>query len=373
MLPAEGSEDTWGESTCQFSDSFSHFRYSVPVKATIAVIGGGAWGTALAAHSARLGHEVRLWAREDEVVRDVLEHRENRLFLEGIKLPESITASTDPKVVLAGADVVLLVPPSAFLRAVTRDTVAPYLPKSAAVAVATKGIENDTHRLMLEVVAEVLPDRAASLAALSGPSFAREVALGQPTDVVVATRDDAVAARLADVLHAPLFRVYTSGDPIGCEVGGAMKNVLAVAAGACDGLGLGTNARAALVTRGLSEMARLGVALGADPLTFMGLSGVGDLILTTTGALSRNRSLGLKIAEGVDPATWLATQRTVAEGYLTAKAAWGLAQEKCVDLPITEQVYHVLHTGRPLLEAMKALLHRPQKDELWGIAPRKAW
>lgn len=340
------------------------------MKAKIAVMGGGAWGTALAAHAARLGHEVRLWAREEEVVQDVNERHENRLFLEGAALHESLVASSDPQAVLAGVDVVLLVPPSAFLRAVTRDVVAPWLPEGAAVAIATKGIENETHKLMLEVVADVLPQRAASLAALSGPSFAREVALGQPTDVVVASKDEAVATRLADVLHAPFFRVYTSSDPIGAEVGGAMKNVLAVAAGACDGLGLGTNARAALVTRGLSEMARLGVALGADPLTFMGLSGVGDLVLTTTGALSRNRSLGLKVAEGVDAAAWLQTQRTVAEGYLTAKAAWELASQKGVDVPITEQVYRVLHTGRPLLEAMQSLLHRAQKEELWGIRPK---
>lgn len=340
------------------------------MKAKIAVMGGGAWGTALAAHAARLGHDVRLWAREDDVVRDVNDRHENRLFLEGASLPESLVASSDPQAVLAGVDVVLLVPPSAFLRAVTRDVVAPWLPENAAVAIATKGIENETHKLMLEVVADVLPGRAASLAALSGPSFAREVALGQPTDVVVASKDEAVATRLADVLHAPFFRVYTSTDPIGAEVGGAMKNVLAVAAGACDGLGLGTNARAALVTRGLSEMARLGVALGADPLTFMGLSGVGDLVLTTTGALSRNRSLGLKVAEGVDAAAWLKTQRTVAEGYLTAKAAFELATQKGVDVPITEQVYRVLHTGRPLVEAMQSLLHRAQKEELWGIRPK---
>jgi glycerol-3-phosphate dehydrogenase (NAD(P)+) len=175
---------------------------------------------------------------------------------------------------------------------------------------------------------------------------------------------------VAGAIHSPFFRVYTSKDPVGVEVGGAMKNVLAIAAGACDGLGLGTNARAALVTRGLSEMARLGIALGGDPLTFMGLSGVGDLILTSTGALSRNRALGLKIAEGVDPKAYLATQRTVAEGFGTARAAWRLAQKLGVEVPITEQVYHVLHEGRPLLEAMKLLLTRPQKDELWGIGAR---
>jgi glycerol-3-phosphate dehydrogenase (NAD(P)+) len=218
---------------------------------------------------------------------------------------------------------------------------------------------------MLDVVADVMPSE--SLVVLSGPSFAREVASGLPTDVVVASKDAAAAAEVQDALHSPMFRVYTSKDPIGVEVGGALKNVLAIAAGVCEGLGMGTNARAALITRGLSEMARFGVALGADPLTFIGLSGVGDLILTATGALSRNRALGAKIAEGVDPATYLASQRTVAEGYLTAKAAWQVAQRLSVDVPITEQVYRVLHEGRPLFEAMKQLLTRASKEELWGF------
>jgi glycerol-3-phosphate dehydrogenase (NAD(P)+) len=264
---------------------------------------------------------------------------------------------------------VIRVPPSQFLRAVAT-AIAPHVPKRARVAIATKGIENDTLLLMLDVVAQAMPNvDDTTLSALSGPSFAREVASGLPTDVVVASRDDVAAAALQSALHSPMFRVYTSKDPVGVEVGGALKNVLAIAAGACDGLGLGTNARAALVTRGLSEMARLGVALGGDPLTFMGMSGVGDLILTTTGALSRNRALGLKIAEGVEPAAYLASQRTVAEGYLTAKAAWQLAQKLGVDMPITEQVFHVLHEGRPMLDAMKLLMTRAQKDELWGIQP----
>jgi glycerol-3-phosphate dehydrogenase (NAD(P)+) len=183
----------------------------------------------------------------------------------------------------------------------------------------------------------------------------------------VASRDASATGDVQDALHTPMFRVYTSKDPIGVEVGGSIKNVLAIAAGVCEGLGLGTNARAALITRGLSEMARLGVALGGDPLTFMGLSGVGDLILTATGPLSRNRALGEKIAEGVDPAAYLASQRSVAEGYLTAKAAWLLAQRLGIEMPITEQVYHVLHEGRPLMEAMKQLLTREHKEELWGF------
>lgn len=336
----------------------------------IAVVGAGAWGTALAIHAARRGHEVRLWAREDDVVRDIATHRQNRLFLPDVDLPPSIRASTDPAEICDGADLVLLVPPSAHLRKVAA-AFAPHLGQRgtrAPIAIATKGIEAETHRLTVDVVAEAVPGLSAGdLVVVSGPSFAREVAAGLPTDVVAASKNDAHAALVQSALHSPFFRVYTSRDPIGVEIGGALKNVLAIAAGACDGLGLGTNARAALVTRGLSEMARLGVAMGGEPLTFMGLSGVGDLILTTTGALSRNRALGLKIAEGVDPVAYLASQVTVAEGYGTAKAGYELARLHHVDVPITEQVYRVLHEGKPLLEAMKSLMTRAQKEELWGF------
>jgi glycerol-3-phosphate dehydrogenase (NAD(P)+) len=221
------------------------------------------------------------------------------------------------------------------------------VPPSARIVVATKGFDQHTLQLMTDVAAEALAGHPGNeLCALSGPSFAREVASGLPTDVVVASKSAESASAVAEALHSPMFRVYTSKDPIGVEVGGAMKNVLAIAAGACDGLG---------------------VALGGDPLTFMGLSGVGDLILTSTGALSRNRSLGMKVAEGIEAAKYLASQRTVAEGFLTARAAWRLAQKLGVDVPITEQVYHVLHEGRPLLDAMKLLLTRAQKDELWGL------
>lgn len=331
------------------------------------MVGAGAWGTALAAHASRQGHAVRLWAREPEVVTDVNERHENRLFLEGTKLPGAVAASGDPAWVLEGAQIVIFVPPSQFLRRVAV-TVAPHLPSGARVVIASKGIEQDSLALMHDVAAASLPGHdARTICALSGPSFAREVAAGLPTDVVVASKDAAASQDVADALHAPMFRVYTSRDPVGVEVGGALKNVLAVAAGACDGLGLGMNARAALITRGISEMARFGVALGGEPLTFMGLSGMGDLILTCTGALSRNRQLGLKVAEGLDATAYLETQRTVAEGYSTSKAAYLLAQKLGIDAPITEQVHAVLHEKRPLLEAMRQLMTRSQKDELWGI------
>lgn len=340
--------------------------------AKVAVVGAGAWGTALAAHAARCGHDVTLWAREPDVVRDVNERHENVPFLPGVKLPGNLRAGADAAQVLEGAELVLLVPPSAFLGKVAASVDA-LVPKAATVLVATKGIEVESLRLMSEVVAEAMPSVPADrLGFLSGPSFAKEVASGLPTDVVIASTSNDAAARGQELLHSPMFRVYTSGDPVGVEVGGALKNVMAVAAGACDGLSLGNNARAALITRGLSEMARLGVALGASPLTFLGMSGVGDLILTCTGELSRNRTLGKKVAEGLDAKAYLASQRTVAEGFLTAKAAHLLAKKIGVELPITEQVYLVLHEGRSIASAFKTLTERASKEELWGIAAPKA-
>lgn len=335
---------------------------------TVAVIGAGAWGTALAAHAARLGHRVRLWAREDEVVRDINEARENKAFLPGVSLVGDVRASTDPAAVAAGADLAVFVPPSAYMRRVA-EAFAAHMAPTTRVTIATKGIEDGSLKLMIDVVAEAMPrfDKD-QLSVLSGPSFAKEVGAGLPTDVVVASKDAAVARFAQDTLHSPMFRIYSSSDPIGVEIGGALKNVLAIAAGACDGLNLGNNARAALITRGLSEMARLGVALGANPLTFLGMSGVGDLILTCTGGLSRNRTLGLKVAEGLDAREYLKSQRTVAEGFLTAKAAHELGKRAGVELPVAEQVYCVLHEGRPLAEAFKALTLRESREELWGIA-----
>src|SRR5436190_1000339 len=198
-------------------------------------------------------------------------------------------------------------------------------------------------------------------------AFAREVAEGLPTDVVVASKRMVAARKVQDLVHSITLRTYTSADPVGVQVGGAVKNVMAVATGACDGLRFGLNARAALITRGLAEMTRLGVALGADPLTFLGLAGVGDLVLTCTGDLSRNRTLGMRVAEGADPAAYLAGQRSVAEGFSTAAAAYELGRKVGVDMPVTEQVYHVLHRGRPLLDAVRQLLERGHKEELHGI------
>ncbi len=334
---------------------------------TFAVVGFGAWGTAIAAHAARQGHAVRAWAREADVVLSVNQKHENTPFLPGVALPKEISATSDPAEAVRGADVVVFVPPSKHLRAVSA-LVAPHLPERAQLVVASKGIEEGTLQLMSDVLAETLPAaKRERVVFLSGPSFAKEVAEGLPTDVVAASLLPACATAIQHLLHSPMFRVYTSRDPVGVQIGGAVKNVIAVAAGACEGLGLGLNARAALITRGLAEITRLGVAMGGDPLTFLGMAGVGDLILTCTGALSRNHELGLKVAEGVDAEAFLATRRSVAEGYWTSAATHALAKRRGVDMPITEQVHAVLHEGRPLFEALKLLMTREFKDELTGI------
>jgi glycerol-3-phosphate dehydrogenase (NAD(P)+) len=340
----------------------------LPPMARFAVVGSGAWGTALAAHLARLEHDVVLWAFEPEVADEIRTRHTNTPFLPGIALPHTIRASHDAARVVEGAEIVILVPPSSHLRRVSA-SVAAAVPRDAVVVVATKGVEERTLALMSEVLLETMPAvEPERLAFLSGPTFAREVAQGLPTDVAVASAGMVAATKVQALVHSVAMRVYTSADPIGVQVGGAVKNVMAVATGACDGLGFGYNARAALITRGLAEIARLGVALGADPLTFMGMAGVGDLVLTCTGDLSRNRQLGMRVAEGVDPAAYLAGQRAVAEGFSTSAAAYDLARKLDVEMPITEQVFHVLHRGRPLLEAVRALLERGHKPELHGLS-----
>jgi glycerol-3-phosphate dehydrogenase (NAD(P)+) len=335
--------------------------------ARFAVVGSGAWGTALAAHAARLGHPVTLWALEPEVADEITARHTNSVYLPDLALPETLRATSDVASAVAGAEVVILVPPSSHLRSVAHK-VAPAIEPNAILLVATKGIEEGSLKLMSEVLAETIPTLGERLAFLSGPSFAKEVARGLPTDVVVAAENIAVAREIQPLLHAPQFRTYSSADPIGVQVGGAVKNVLAIATGACDGLGFGDNARAAVITRGLAEMTRLGVALGANPLTFLGMSGVGDLVLTCAGDLSRNRTLGKQLAAGVDPKQYLASRRSVAEGFSTSAAANALAQKLGVDMPITENVYEVLHRGRPLTDAVRMLLERTYKDELQGIS-----
>jgi len=335
--------------------------------ATVGVIGAGAWGTAFSVHLARMGHEVVLWAYEKELVDIMASERENRLYLPQVRIPEGVTPTHD-LARACGADIIAIACPSRFFRRIAIQ-VAEHLPRETLTLILTKGLEDETLLCMTEVMAEVLTqDEMRRVAVLSGPSFAREVAEGDPTDVVVAAPCREVALRIQREFHAPLFRVYTSDDVIGVQIGGALKNVIAIAAGGCDGLGFGLNARAALITRGLAELTRLGVAKGAKPLTFLGLAGIGDLVLTCTGDLSRNRTFGKRVARGESPTDVIESMKAVVEGYYAAAAGYKLSRKLDVDMPITEQVYQVLHEGKSILDALKDLLKREFKDELKGIA-----
>ncbi len=328
----------------------------------IAVLGAGGWGTTLADLLARKGSAVRLWAYESDVVQAVNQRRENPIFLPGCALAPTLRAFADPVQACQGADVVLTVAPSPVLRQVVHQA-APGIGPGSLVVTATKGIEPGTLHLMSEVLGEELPGRR--VAALSGPSFALEVFQGQPTAVVAAATDDATACTVQEVFATPTFRVYRNRDVTGVELAGALKNVIAIAAGILEGLGLGHNPRAALITRGLAEMTRLGVAMGADPQTFAGLAGMGDLILTTTGALSRNRSLGLALAAGGTLAGYTATHRSVAEGANTARAALALAARYAVELPICAEVAAILFEDKPARQVIGELMERALKAESW--------
>ena len=328
----------------------------------IAVLGAGSWGTTLADLLARKGHEVRIWAHEAEVVESINLVHENTVFLPGCPLAGDLRAMNSATEAVSGAAVVVAVAPSHVFRQVVTQA-RPGMEPRALVVSATKGIEPGSLLLMSQVLAELLP--AHPIAALSGPSFALEVYQGQLTAVVAAARNAETAAAVQEVFATPRFRVYSNRDSIGVELAGAVKNVIAIAAGILEGLGLGNNPRAALITRGLAEITRLGVAMGADPLTFAGLAGMGDLILTTTGALSRNRALGVALAQGHSLAEHQATHRSVAEGATTARAALALAARAGVELPICGQVSAILFDGKPARQAVAELMERTLKAEQW--------
>ena len=324
------------------------------------VIGAGAWGTALADLLARNGHAVRLWAREPDVVQTITVGQENARFLPGTTLSAGVSATGDMQEALGGAELVIYVPPSHVLRSVVRQG-APFIKRSATVVVASKGIERESLGLMTDVIGAELP--AHPIVALSGPSFAAEVAARQPSAVVAASVGSDAAALAQSALSNAHFRVYTHDDVIGVELGGALKNVMAVATGIAEGMGLGFNTRAALITRGLAEMSRLGVALGANPATFAGLAGMGDLVLTCTGALSRNRALGMEIGRGSSLDDALAGKETVAEGVLTTHSARDLAAREGVEMPIVTAVARVLFESQPARDAISALMSRDLRRE----------
>ena len=324
------------------------------------VIGAGAWGTALADLLARNGNAVCVWAREEDVVRSINEKRENPIFLPGFELHHAIKATHDQRAALEGASYIVYAAPSQHLRAVARDG-SPYVAGDAVLAVASKGIEVGSLALMSDVIATELPGRA--VVAISGPSFAAEVAARQPTAIVAASVT-ADAARLAqDAPSNSTFRVYTHDDLVGVELAGALKNVMAVATGIVEGLGLGNNSRAALITRGLAEMTRLGLAIGARPATFAGLAGIGDLVLTCTGALSRNRAVGVEIGKGKTLEQALAGKPTVAEGVVTTRSAVALAKREEVEMPIAGTVYRILFDGYPAQQAIPELMERGLRPE----------
>ena len=326
----------------------------------ISLLGAGAWGTALAiAFSGK--HEITLWSREEDVAADLLSLRENRRFFPGYRLPDAVAVTTDFAAAVAGADLLVVATPIAGLRPTLERLVA--ISARVPLLWVCKGFEAGSGKLPHQVVEEVFGE-PPSCGAFSGPSFAEEVAAGQPTAVALASRDAAFAREIARQLHAPRLRVYANDDLVGVEVGGAVKNVLAIATGACDGLGLGLNSRAALITRGLAEIARLGQALGAQRETFMGLAGMGDLILTCTGDLSRNRRVGLGLAEGKPLAQILEELGHVAEGVYTAREVARLASELDVDMPISAAVAAVLDGQYSAAAAVDQLMRRDPKEEL---------
>ena len=332
----------------------------------IAVIGAGAWGTALAIVAARNGnHRVRLWAHEPEVRESIARRHENEMFLPGQLIPEPVEATNDLGKALESARIVISVMPSHHCRGLfTR--MRPYLRPEMIFVSATKGLEDSAHLRMTEVMTQVLAtkDFRPRIGALSGPSFAKEVARGDPTAVTIASPDAELTQTVQQELSDPRFRLYRNDDVVGVELGGSLKNVIAIAAGVCDGLGLGHNSVAALITRGLAEMTRLGVACGGQRETMAGLAGLGDLVLTCTGGLSRNRTVGVELGRGRKLADIIAGMHgMVAEGVLTTNAAAGLAKKHGVEMPISERMHAILHQGKSPREAIHELMTRSGKSE----------
>ncbi len=331
----------------------------------VAVIGAGSWGTALAALLAKKGCDVRLWAYEPEVAEEIQGLGENRTYLPDIKLPLNLECTADLETALAEAEVVLSVSPSQFVGSVMSEA-EPHMRDDVLVVSASKGIETSTLRRMDEVLSSVLrPTQMENFCALSGPSFALEVAQEAPTAVAVASRSEDAALQVQELFQTGYFRVYTSTDVIGVELGGALKNVIALGAGVTAGLAFGHNTLSALVTRGLAEIRRLGVAMGAQATTFSGLAGMGDLVLTCTGSLSRNRTVGYRLGQGESLDSILGDMTAVAEGVKTAQAVHDLAERYGVEMPIAAEVYGILVLGTQPRQALQNLMERDPKPEEW--------
>lgn len=327
------------------------------------IIGGGSWGTALAQLLTTNNISVDLWVYEKELVDDINKRRENTIFMPSIKLSEKITATNEIEKAIENKNLIVFVTPSHFTKHIV-DSVHNILPENVPIICASKGIESDTLMTMDEVMHYVLPGRYHNfLAYLSGPTFAKEIALGLPATCVVASTNEEVARLVQIYFSNSNFRVYTSADVVGVEIGGAAKNVIAIAAGICDGARLGNNARAAIITRGLAEISRLAVAKGANPLTLMGLAGAGDLVLTCTGDLSRNRMVGRLLGEGKRIEEILSGMKMVAEGVRTSKALYELSKRLNIEMPITEKIYQIIYEGREIKEAIYSLMTRALKSE----------
>jgi len=335
----------------------------MPAIHRIGVIGAGAWGTALAKHLAEKGLQTTLWAFEREVVDSIRSTRENQLFLPGVLLPSALVVTNTLAETVERCDGLLFVVPSHVARIMLQQ-LAPLLSGPMPIVSATKGVEEDTFKLMTEIMQDVLPSSLhGHLMVLSGPSFAKEVCQGQPTALCLAGKDEGSVAAFQTAFMTSSLRVYADSDVIGVQLGGALKNVMALAAGVVDGLGLGHNTRAALITRGLAEMVRLGIAMGADPRTFSGLSGIGDLVLTCTGALSRNHTVGVRLGKGESLEFILGGMHAVAEGVRTSRAAAGLALRHKVEMPIVQEINAVLFGGKSCRKAVSDLMERVAKLE----------
>jgi glycerol-3-phosphate dehydrogenase (NAD(P)+) len=329
----------------------------------LAIVGGGSWGTALAVVLAPRFAQVRLWVYETDLGERMRASRVNDVFLPDCLLPANIEIHSDLAAAVESAEIVLGVMPSGHARTLYRRML-PHIMPGMIFLSATKGLENGTLLRMSQVIAEVLGEAfAPRVGVISGPTFAREVARGDPTALVVASSDPDLAAAVQQAFSGPTFRLYTNPDPAGVEIGGAVKNAVAIGAGVCDGLGLGSNPRAALITRGLAEITRLAEALGGDRRTLAGLAGIGDLVLTCTGSLSRNRMVGMELAKGRTLAEITGSMRMVAEGVETTRATVDLALQHGVEMPIVQQMHAMLHLGRPPREAIRQLMERTLKGE----------
>jgi len=331
------------------------------------VIGAGSWGTALAKLLAEKGIDVTLWVFEPDLCKEMKKTRENKYYLSGCSLPDGLRFTNSLEEAAEGKEIIVSVTPSHVVRQTVKKAVS-HFKKGCIVVTASKGIENETLMTMSRVIEEEIPRSLnARIVALSGPSFAKDVANYLPTAVAVASGGDAESRKIQNIFSAPYFRTYTNKDILGVELGGALKNVIAIAAGISDGLGLGYSTRAALITRGLAEITRLGIKLGADPTTFMGLSGMGDLVLTCTGDLSRNRTVGIRLGRGEKLSEILSSMRMIAEGVKTTKSAYELSLRHGVEMPITEEVYKILYKNKEPKRGVGSLMKRELKSEMEGI------